>query len=111
MRIIVCYYFRDKSISLGKDLAAALVSLGHKVRCFDSSARGSYTAPKRLAKSLAKLVGAKEQLSAYFSARGFVEVRGQDGGLVGEKSSLGKPAHCGGRKLRPRLFHQRVRLR
>ncbi len=69
MRIVVCYYFRDLSISLGEDLAAALVNLGHDVHCFDSSARGSYMVHKRLAKSLAKLVGAKAQLSAYFSAR------------------------------------------
>ena len=68
MRIVVCYYFRGTPIPLGKDLAAALARLGHQVHCFDSSARETRMGLKRVAKSLAKLVGAKERLSAHFTS-------------------------------------------
>lgn len=69
VRIVVCYYFRERSIALGTELATAFTDLGHAVHRFDSTARGANLAYKRVAKSLAKLVGAKEKLSAWFSAR------------------------------------------
>lgn len=69
MRIVVCYYFTSQSIPLGSEIAAAFTSLGHEVFCFDSSARESHMAAKRVAKSLAKLIGAKRRLSAHFEAQ------------------------------------------
>lgn len=69
MRVVVCYYFASQSIPLGSEIAAAFASLGHEVFCFDSSARESHMAAKRIAKSLAKLIGAKRRLSAHFDAQ------------------------------------------
>lgn len=69
MRVVVCYYFASQSIPLGSEIAAAFTSLGHEVFCFDSSARESHMAAKRIAKSFAKLIGAKRRLSAYFEAQ------------------------------------------
>lgn len=66
MKVVVCFYFRHDSIPLGKNIAAAFASLGHDVFCFDSSARESWKTVKRLAKSFAKLAGAKRRLSDYF---------------------------------------------
>lgn len=68
MRVVVCYYFASQSIPLGSEIAAAFTSLGHEVFCFDSSARESHMGLKRIAKSFAKLMGAKRRLSAYFEA-------------------------------------------
>lgn len=69
MRIVVCFYFQQNSIPLGKDIADGFAALGHEVSTFDSSARESHLGLKRLAKSLAKMVGAKKRLSAYFERR------------------------------------------
>lgn len=69
MRVVVCYYFTSQSIPLGGEIAAAFTSLGHDVFCFDSSARESHMVAKRIAKSVAKLVGAKRRLSAHFEGQ------------------------------------------
>lgn len=69
MRIVVCFYFQQNSIPLGKDIADGFAALGHEVSTFDSSARESHLGLKRLAKSFAKLVGAKQRLSAFFERR------------------------------------------
>lgn len=69
MKIVVCFYFQENSIPLGKDIAEGFAALGHEVFAFDSSARERHLGVKRLAKSLAKLFGAKKRLSAYFERR------------------------------------------
>lgn len=69
MKILICYYFRDEPIPLGREMATAFTRMGHSVTCFDSSAIESSMTTKRLLKSIAKPLGLKERLSAHFQRR------------------------------------------
>jgi hypothetical protein len=65
---MLCYYFFETAIPLGKDLAAAFEHLGHQVLRFDSTISPKYKRLWRLVKSLSKPFGAKKKLVAQHEA-------------------------------------------
>ena len=65
MRVMVCYYFFERAITLGNDLAEGFESLGHEVCRFDSTITLRFGRWWKLAKSLGKLIGQKQRVAAY----------------------------------------------
>lgn len=66
-RILVSYHFGPHANPLGEQISCAFERLGLAVSRFDSGVpRSPWDLPKRLVKSLAKLVGQKKKLARYW---------------------------------------------
>lgn len=66
-RVLVSYHFGPDANPLGEQISCAFERMGLAVSRFDSSVpRSPWDIPKRMVKSLAKLVGQKQKLAQYW---------------------------------------------
>lgn len=66
-RVLISYHFGPKAIPLGEQLSRAFERSGMEVYRFDSGVpRSPWDLPRRLIKSLSKLIGQKKKLARYW---------------------------------------------